>query len=106
MFNKIYDSGGEPGSFCDMEDLEDTQDFYEYALPDFVSLVLAKFSLVMKVMNMLQKEGTSQIMIYIIHCMLTFHNIKSKRLVLISSKTRLVKEKPMYGTKTFSMKEF
>ena len=28
----VYNSDGEPGTFCDMEDLEDTQDFYEYAL--------------------------------------------------------------------------
>ena len=32
--NKVYDSDGEPGPLCDMEDLEDTQDFYEYALPN------------------------------------------------------------------------
>ena len=32
--NKFYDSYGEPGTFCDMEDIEDTQDFYEYSLPD------------------------------------------------------------------------
>ena len=32
--NKFYDSYGEPGTFCGMEDIEDTQDFYEYALPD------------------------------------------------------------------------
>ena len=34
-FNKVYDSEGEPGFFCDMKDLEDTQDFDEYLLPDF-----------------------------------------------------------------------
>ena len=33
-FNKVYDSNGEPGPFCDMEDIEDTQDFDEYALSD------------------------------------------------------------------------
>ena len=33
-FNKVYDSDGEPGPFCYMEDLEDTQYFYEYNLPD------------------------------------------------------------------------
>ena len=33
-FNKVYDSDGEPGPFCGMEDLEDTQDFDKYALPD------------------------------------------------------------------------
>ena len=26
-----------PGPFCDVEDLEDTQYFYEYALPDVYS---------------------------------------------------------------------
>ena len=33
-FNIVYNSDGEPGPFCDMEDLEDTQYFDEYALPD------------------------------------------------------------------------
>ena len=33
-FNKVYDSDGGPGPFCDMEDLEDTQYFDDYALPD------------------------------------------------------------------------
>ena len=32
--NKIYDSDGETGPFWDMKYLEDTQDFYEYGLPD------------------------------------------------------------------------
>ena len=32
--NKVYDSDGEPGPFFDLEDLEDTQDFYDYVLPD------------------------------------------------------------------------
>ena len=32
-FNKVYNSDGETGPLCDMKDLEDTQDFYEYALP-------------------------------------------------------------------------
>ena len=43
----------------------------------FYPLMLEK-SLIMKVMNMLRKEGTSQIIIYLIHCMLTFHNIETK----------------------------
>ena len=34
MFNKVYSSDGEPGPFCDMEDLENTQDFDDYVLPD------------------------------------------------------------------------
>ena len=33
-FNKVYDSYGETGPLCDMEDIEYTQDFDEYALPD------------------------------------------------------------------------
>ena len=33
-FNKVYDSDGELGPLCDMEDLEDTQDLDEYNLPD------------------------------------------------------------------------
>ena len=41
---------------------EDTQYFYEYALPDVLPLMLATLSMVMKVMNMLQEEGTSQIL--------------------------------------------
>ena len=48
MFNKIYDSGGEPGSFCDMEDIEDTKDFYEYKLITvddvYILLPFPKFS--------------------------------------------------------------
>ena len=36
-FNEVYDSDGKPGPFCDMEDLEYTQEFDEYALPDFLS---------------------------------------------------------------------
>ena len=62
-----------------MEDLEDTQYFDEYTLPDVFPSDAGKFSLIMKVMNLLRKEGTSQIMIHLIQCMLTFHNIKSKR---------------------------
>ena len=105
-FNKVYDSDGEPGPFYDIEDLEDTQYFDEYALFDFSSLMLEFFSLIMKVMNMLQKEGKSQIMINLIQCMLTFHNIMYKILMLISSKKKLGEEKPLYGTKTLSMKYF
>ena len=36
-FNKFYNSDGEPGTFYDMEDPEDTQDFEEYALSDVFS---------------------------------------------------------------------
>ena len=31
-----------PEHFCDMEDLEDTQHFYEYTLPDILPLILGK----------------------------------------------------------------
>ena len=37
-FNNVYDSDGVPVPFCDIEYLEDTQYFYEYALPDVFSL--------------------------------------------------------------------
>ena len=60
--NKVYDSDGGPGPFFDMEDLEDTQYFYEYALPDVFTTDAGKFSMVMKVMNMLREEGTSKIL--------------------------------------------
>ena len=61
-----------------MEYIEDTQYFDEYALPHVVPPDAGKNSLIMKVMNMLQKKGKNQIMIYIIQFMLTFHHIKSK----------------------------
>ena len=50
-----------PGNFCDMEDLEDTQDFYEYALTDVFTPDVGKFSMVMKEMNLFWEEGTGQI---------------------------------------------
>ena len=34
MFNKVYNSDGEPGPFCYMGDIEDTQDIDEYELFD------------------------------------------------------------------------
>ena len=78
-FNKVYDSDGEPGLFCDMEDLEDTQYFDEYALPDDSPPDAGSFSLIMKVMKLLRKDVTSQRIIHRIQCMLTLENIKSKR---------------------------
>ena len=51
-----------PGPFCDMKYIEDTQYFYKYALPDIFNPDTGKFSMVMKVMNMLQEEGTIQIL--------------------------------------------
>ena len=57
----------------------------------FYPLTLANIDLILKLMNMLRKEGTSQIMIHFIQCMLIFHNIMSNRWMLISSKTILRK---------------
>ena len=34
-FSKVYNGNGGLGPFRDMGDLEDTQYFYEYSLPDF-----------------------------------------------------------------------
>ena len=45
-----------------MEDLEDTQDFYEYALPDVFTPDAETFSMVMKVMNLLQEQCSCQIL--------------------------------------------
>ena len=45
---------------CDMEDLEDTQDFYEYALPNVFTPGAGKVYMVTNVMNMLREDGTSQ----------------------------------------------
>ena len=54
-FNKVYDSDEEPGLLCDTEDFEDTQYFYEYPLPDLSPPDAGKISLIIKVMNLLQK---------------------------------------------------
>ena len=45
-----------------MEDLEDNQDLYEYTLPDVFTPGAGKVSMVMKVMNLLREEVTSQIL--------------------------------------------
>ena len=50
-----------PGNFCDMEDLEDTQDFYEYDLPNAFTPDAGKCSMVTKVMNLLREEESSKI---------------------------------------------
>ena len=60
--NKFYDIDGEPGPFCDMEDLEDTQYFMSTLYLKFLPLMLENFSMVIKVMNLLREEGTSQIL--------------------------------------------
>ena len=60
-FNKVYNSDGEPGPWCDMKDLENTQDFYEYALPDVFTPDVGKFSMVMKAMNLFWEKGTNKI---------------------------------------------
>ena len=44
-----------PGPFCDMEDIEDIQDFYEYTIPDIFTPDTGKFSMLMKVMNLLRE---------------------------------------------------
>ena len=44
-----------------MEDLEDTQGFYEYALSDVFTPNAGNVSMVMKIINLLREEGTSQI---------------------------------------------
>ena len=51
-----------PGPFCDMEDLEDTQAFYEYSLPDVFTPDSINVSMVMEAMNLLREEGTGQIL--------------------------------------------
>ena len=51
-----------PGTFFDIEDLEDTQDFFEYALPDIFTPNASKISMVMKLMNFFCEEGASQIL--------------------------------------------
>ena len=78
-FNKVYDSDGEPVPFYDMEYIEDAQYFDDYALPDVSPPDDGNFSLMTKIMNLLRKEGTDQIIIYRIQCMLKLHHVKSKR---------------------------
>ena len=56
-FNRVYDSDGESGPFCDMEDPEATQDFYEYALPDVLTPDSGNKYMVMKLINLLREEG-------------------------------------------------
>ena len=100
VFNNVFNSDGELGTLCDMEDLED-----KYLMSTLYPMVFpsdaGNFSLIMKVMNPLRKEGTSQIIIHLIQCMLAFQNIKSKRGMLIISKTMLGKGKRLYGTICF-----
>ena len=50
-----------PGPFCDIEDLEDTQFFYEYALPDFFTPDTGTFLMVMKAMNLFWEKATGKI---------------------------------------------
>ena len=47
--------------FCDMEDLEYTKYFYEYDLPDIFFPDAGNVSMVMKVMNILRDDKSSQI---------------------------------------------
>ena len=76
-----------------MEDLEDTQNFHESALPDVVPLDAGKNLLMTKLTNLLRKESTIQITIHPLHCMFILQNIKSKILFLISSNKSSGKEK-------------
>ena len=76
-----------------MVDLEYTQYFDDFTQPNVVPPDSGHFSLIMKVTNLLRKEGTSQIMIHPIQCMFTFHDINYKILMAITSKKILVKEK-------------
>ena len=45
----------------------------------FPPLIMVKILLTTRVINLMRKEGTSQIMIHHFHCMLIFQNIKAKR---------------------------
>ena len=45
----------------------------------FSPLMLVKILLMMKVINLLQKDGKIQIKIHPLQCMLILHNINSKR---------------------------
>ena len=56
-------------------------------------LIVVKIIMVMKVTNLLLKEVISQIAIHHLQCMLAFHNIKSKGLMLIRPRTSLGKLK-------------
>ena len=49
-----------PGPFCDMEDIECNQYFYEYDLPDVFTPDSGNVSMVTKVMNLLRDYKTSQ----------------------------------------------
>ena len=51
-----------PGPFCDMKDIEYTQYFYEYDLPDVFTPDAGNVSMVMKIKNLLREEGTSKIL--------------------------------------------
>ena len=62
-----------------MKYLEYTQYFDEYAIPNVSPPNAGTFYLVIKVINLLWKEDTCQIIIYLIQCMLTFHHIKYKK---------------------------
>ena len=50
-----------PGPFCAIRDFEYTQDCLEYAILDVFTFDDRNFSMVMRLINMLQEEGTSQI---------------------------------------------
>ena len=103
-FNKVYDSDGGPGSFCDMEDLEDTQYFDEYDLPDF--------SWFWK--NISDYQGNESVAeggdksnndsYHTIHVKITSYQVKKTNVNQL--KGTLGKEKPLYGTKKYQWKKF
>ena len=74
-------------------------------------LMLVKKNLIMKVMNMLWNEVTSQIKIITLQCMLIFHHTRYKILMLVRSRTILWMEKTLfmvqkqYWWNTFNMFE-
>ena len=70
--------------------------------PVLSPLNMMKIIIMMKVMNMLEKEVTSKIMVHRLQCMLIFHNIKSKILMLIGLRVVLGKLKTSVWYKIFS----
>ena len=62
-----------------MEDLEDAQDFDEYALPDVFPPDAGNVFSDHESNKYVAGGGESLITIHLIQCVLTFHNIKSKR---------------------------
>ena len=70
----------------------------------FSPLVLVGIILMMKVINMLRKEGTGIITCCPLRCMVTFRNINPKILMSIRSRKYYEKKHPLYGTNLFLVK--